>query len=52
MIETDKAYQLPEVDSSRTHFEVLGLDLEASSSRKLPCSRLKDSTIFEPLKFR
>ena len=40
----------PEVESSRTHFEVLGL--EASSPRKLPCPRLEDSTIFEPLKFR
>ena len=36
--------------SSRTHFEVLGL--EASSPRKLACPRLEDSTIFEPLKFR
>ena len=32
--------------SSRTHFEVLGLGLEASSPRKLPCPRLEDSTIF------
>ena len=30
--------------SSRTHFEVLGL--EASSPRKLACPRLEDSTIF------
>ena len=44
--------------SSRTHFEVLGLGLEVSSPwpwprtrRKLPCPRLEDSTIFEPLKF-
>ena len=52
---------LPEVESSRTslasrtHFEVLGLGLEgqvlglgleASSPRKLACSRLEDSTIF------
>ena len=46
---------LPEVESSRTHFEVLGLGLEdqvlgpglkASSPRKLPCPRLEDSTIF------
>ena len=36
--------------SSRTHFEVLGL--EASNPRKLPCPRLEDSTNFEPLKFR
>ena len=36
--------------SSRTHFQVLGL--EAAISRKLPCPRLKDSTIFESLKFR
>ena len=42
-----------EVESSRTHFEVLGLEgqvlglgLEASSPRKLACPRLKDSTIF------
>ena len=33
-----------EVESSRTHFEVLGL--EASSPRKLPCPQLEDSTIF------
>ena len=39
--------------SSRTHFEVLGLEgqvlglgLEVSSPRKLTCPRLKDSTIF------
>ena len=39
--------------SSRTHFEVLGLEgqvlglgVEASSPRKLACSRLEDSTIF------
>ena len=38
--------QLSEVESSRTHFEVL----EASSPRKLPCPLLEDSTIFEPLK--
>ena len=38
--------------SSRTHFEVLGLGLEASSLRKLPCPRLEDSTIFEQLKLR
>ena len=50
--------------SSRTHFEVLGLGLglegqvlglglglEALGPRKLPCPRLEDSTIFEPLKF-
>ena len=37
--------------ASRTHFEVLGLGLEASSPRKLPCPRLQDSTIFEQLKF-
>ena len=40
----------PETESSRTHFEVLGL--EASSPRKLPCPRLEESTIFELLKFR
>ena len=38
--------------ASRTHFQVLGLGLEASSFRKLHCPRLEDSTIFEPLKFR
>ena len=32
--------------SSRTHFEVLGLGLEASSPRKLACPRLEYSTIF------
>ena len=43
--------------ASRTHFEVLGLGLviegqvlgvglEASSPRKLPCPQLEDSTIF------
>ena len=32
--------------SSRAHFEVLGLGLEASSPRKLACPRLEDSTIF------
>ena len=43
--------------SSRTHFEVLGLGLEGQvlglevlSSRKLPCPRLEDSTIFWTLK--
>ena len=45
-------YLKPKVESSRTHFEVLGLGLEASSPRKLPCPRLEDSTIFEPLEFR
>ena len=35
-----------EVESSRTHFEVLGLGLEASSPRKLACPRLEDSTTF------
>ena len=43
------------MESSRTHFEVLGLGLEgqvlglgleASSPRKLACPRLEDSTIF------
>ena len=37
---------LPEVESSRTHFEVLGLGLEASNPRKLACPRLEDSSIF------
>ena len=32
--------------SSKTHFEVLGLGLEALGPRKLPCPRLEDSTIF------
>ena len=32
--------------SSRTHFEVLGLGLEASSPRKVACPRLEDSSIF------
>ena len=47
----------PEVESSRTslasrtHFEVLGLGLEASSPRKLPCPRLENSTIFKQFKF-
>ena len=34
------------MESSRTHFEVLGLGLEASSPRKLTCPRLEDSIIF------
>ena len=34
------------MESSRTHFEVLGLGLEASSPRKLACPRVEDSTIF------
>ena len=37
-----------EVVSSRTHFEVLGL--EASSPQILSCPRLEDSTIFPILK--
>ena len=37
-----------EVESSRTDFEVLGL--EASSPRKLACPRLEDSTIFWKVK--
>ena len=48
----------PQVEFSRTHFEVLGLDLEgqvlgleASGPRKLLCPRHEDSTIFLPLKF-
>ena len=44
-------YLLPEVKSSRTHFEVFGLGLEASSPSKLACPLLEDSTIFEWLKF-
>ena len=41
-----------EVESSRTHFQVLGLGLEASSPRKLPCPWLEDSTFFsKSLKF-
>ena len=34
------------MESSRTHFQVLGLGLELSSPRKLPCPRVEDSTIF------
>ena len=41
---TESLIQLAAVESSKTHFEVLGL--EASSARKLPCPRLEDSTIF------
>ena len=41
-----KQQQKPEVESSRKHFEVLGLGLEALSPRKLACPRLDDSTIF------
>ena len=32
--------------ASRTHFEVLGLGLEASSPQKLACPRLEDCIIF------
>ena len=41
-------YTTAEVESSSTHFEVLGLGLglEASSPRKLACPRLEDSSIF------
>ena len=35
-----------EVESSRTHFNVLVLGLKASSPRKLPCPRLEDSSTF------
>ena len=45
--------KLTEVESSRTHFEVLGLEgqvlglgLEASSPQKLACPRLEDISIF------
>ena len=45
------------MESSRTHFAVfgleghaLGLGIEASSPRKLPCPRLENSTIFCPVK--
>ena len=38
--------KLSEVESARTHFEVLGLGLEALGPRKFPCPRLEDSTIF------
>ena len=38
------------MESSRKHFQVLGLGLEASSPRKLPCPRLEDSIIFLMLK--
>ena len=37
-----------EVESSRTHFEVLGL--KVSNPRKLPCPRLENSSIFGILK--
>ena len=37
-----------EVESLKTHFEVLGL--EASSPQKLPCPRFEDSSIFGILK--
>ena len=37
---------LEDVLASRTHFEVFGLGLEASSPRKLASPRLKDNTIF------
>ena len=44
-----------DVESSRTHFEVFGLEgqvlgLEVSSTRKLPCPLLEDSTIFSVVK--
>ena len=39
-----------EVESSRTHLEVLGLGLEAYKSSKMSCSRLEDSTVFDSLK--
>ena len=47
----NKHVHLTEVESPRTHFDVLGLEsqvlgLEALSPRKLPCLRLEDSTIF------
>ena len=49
----DSLRLLTEVKSSGTHFEVLGLEgqllglgLEASGPRKLPCFRLEDSTVF------
>ena len=42
-------YYQAEVESSRTHFEVLGL--EASSPRKLACPWLENSSIFWMLKF-
>ena len=48
-----KQLDVTEVESSRTYFEVLGLEglvlglgLEAPSPRKLACPRLEDSTIF------
>ena len=43
-IATQRTVSVPEVESSRTHFEVLGL--EALGPRKLPRPRLEDSTIF------
>ena len=50
LLTTLQSSKIAEVESSRaslrTHFEVLGLGLEASSPRKLACPRLEDSTIF------
>ena len=37
-----------EVESSKTHYKVLGL--KASSPRKFPCPRLKGSSMFGILK--
>ena len=38
------------MESSRTHFEVLGLSLEAYKSSKMSCPWLEDSTFFDMLK--
>ena len=42
---------LAEVESSRTHFEVLGLGLEASSPQKLVVLGSRTAVFFELLKF-
>ena len=42
--------KLTEVVSSRTHFEVLGLGLEAYKSSKMPCPRSRTALFFDLLK--
>ena len=44
-------YSQPEVQSSRTHSEVLGLSLKTSSPRKLPVLGSRTALFFEPMKF-
>ena len=41
-----EALWFPEVESSRTQFDVLDLGREACKSSKMPCPRLEGSTIF------